>query len=69
MEDQHKKRVGDLEVLASEHLEQIPTDITHEELLADAKYKNHFFIYEECIEWINALQQEIEYGKVVPIDH
>lgn len=68
MENHYHKRLRELSGVAEEHLEEIPTDISHEAMLANKVYANHFYLYEESMEMINAIQAELEYGKVIPLD-
>lgn len=67
-ENHYHKRLEELSEVAQEHIEAIPTEISHDEVMSNPDYKNHFHLYEECIEQINAIKQELEYGKVIPID-
>jgi hypothetical protein len=68
LENHYHKRLAELAEIAEGHLEEIPTDIEHDVMLADPECAKHFHSYEECIEQINAIQQELEYGKVLPLD-
>jgi hypothetical protein len=56
-------RLIELENLAGECCESLPTEASYEEIMDTPEYTEVFFIYEECMEYINAIESELVSGE------
>lgn len=60
----YEKRLNQLEEWAASCLEDMPTECTPSELELDDKAWGAWMEYKELTQWIDALRQEEEHGKV-----
>lgn len=62
MEIHLHKRIDQLGHSAEEYLEEIPTELSFDEMAA-SDFLPIYHQYEECMEYISILRSEVEYGK------
>lgn len=59
MEYHLHKRIDELGIAAEEFLEDLPTDVSMEEIDADPELKSKFLLYDEAVEYINVIRGEL----------
>jgi hypothetical protein len=71
MEHQLHKRLDILGNAAEEYLEEIPVELTFDEMAA-SEFLDIYHLYEECMDNFHTIRSELNYGKrleLIPITY